>query len=159
MKKILLLIILANFVVYCQNGTVGAETTNSKQIEMEKERSIELSNTFEKDKSLPYKLLMREDYVTTYLLKNNNVRSIGNEIQILVDQYKSEPNSIEYIYSLKALNLYTSICNTVNPENKDFDIDLRKEKIIISDAMLEKLPQKLSNIIMDLNVMVDKILQ
>ena len=142
-KKLLIFIL---FILIVQNISFSAESTNSKQIEQEKIITLSFTQYAEKDKSLPYKLLIIEDYMATYLIDGNN-RTIGNDIKNLIKKYKNNTN-------YKAYELYDALCMKIVAEReKQNNTTNVKEKIIfIPDTIYSELDDEILKTIFMLNV-------
>ena len=149
-KKLLIFIL---FILIVQNISFSAESTNSKQIEQEKIITLSFTQYAEKDKSLPYKLLIIEDYMATYLIDGNN-RTIGNDIKNLIKKYKNNTNCNNYKYAYKAYELYDALCMKIVAEReKQNNTTNVKEKIIfIPDTIYSELDDEILKTIFMLNV-------
>ena len=152
-------ILLISIIFLVNNSVFSVESPNSKQIQAEKVFKQQFDEKILNIKSLPYKLIMVDElFMAT--VGNENSKCVGKEILMLKIKYQNNKESSNYKYSEKAYSLYLALLNEIAnfKENLYYQsTDITNKKIIIPNALYDKLDTKLLNIITWLNVMADNI--
>ena len=148
------MIIIMLLILCIQDITFSANLSNSKQIDQEKRVDTYYSEYAQNNKSIPYKLLILEDYMVTYLIGGNN-KSIGNDIKSLMNKYEEIPSSNNYKYLLKAYELYDALCMKIVAERTNqqkYVAGLSNKIIIIPNDVYNELDNEILQLIFTLNV-------
>lgn len=151
--KILVLVSLLMFIQcvgFCKN------LENSKQIKEEQKIDITLKETINNDKAIAYKTLIKEDYWETMYYKGEDNHTIFSEIYQNIKKYKNNPESDNYIYTQKSIDLYNGLLEK-SSIRKHTTNEVILERIDIPDEKFDKIDKNVLGNIILLNVILHNI--
>ena len=103
MKKYFILLISILFLNF--GNVFAVDNSYNKYLEYKKQEYSKMNV------AMLLKILISDDCELFCNDKNNESETVGKLIMLNVEQYKSEPNEINYKYAVKAFDLYKSLCS------------------------------------------------